>query len=169
MPINTDPHIHEQVICSNVFIRKDNKYLVLKRSSLKQYAPNIVQPVGGKVEPHENPYQAAVREAFEEAGVQVKNLKLEACSLETHPHDISMTDWFIFYFSADYGGGDIKNTEEGELMLLTAEEFKNQKLFPPLRKMISYIFEPKDGAVFASFELGKDMEVIKGDIKVCVV
>ena len=166
---NTEPEIHNQVICANVFIRKGGKYLVLKRSPYKKYAPNVVHPIGGKVELGENPYQAAIREAFEEAGIKIKNLKLEACSLEMHPQDDSLTDWLIFNFSADYDSGNIGTTEEGKLMLLSAEEFKVCKLFPPMRKIINYILEPNNGTVFASCDLGKDMEVIKEKISICIV
>ena len=51
MPINTRPHIHEMVICANMFVRKGGKYLLLKRSSHKLFMPDYVHPIGGKVDP----------------------------------------------------------------------------------------------------------------------
>ena len=38
------------------------KYLLMKRSSNKKYAPNKIHPFVGKIEKNENPYDGAVRE-----------------------------------------------------------------------------------------------------------
>ena len=85
MAINNTPHIHNLIMCTNVFVRKDGKYLLLKRSPHKKYAPNVVHPIGGKVDPDENPYTGAEREVLEETGIKIKNMKLECCILELQP------------------------------------------------------------------------------------
>lgn len=152
MSVNTRPDIHEQVICSNCFVRKDSKYLVLRRSEKKKYAPGVVHPIGGKVDLGENPYTAAVREVYEEAGINIHNVRLEAVLLEITPVIGEPYNWLIFHFSADYKDGEIKETEEGELILLTEEEFKQEKLFPSVKPVIEHIFDKEKGAVFATFE-----------------
>jgi 8-oxo-dGTP pyrophosphatase MutT (NUDIX family) len=154
-------------MCANIFVRKDGKYLVIKRSSTRTYLPNIVQPLGGRIELNENPYQAAVREVSEEAGIIVKNIKLEAVSLEMHPLDPDMTNWLVFHFSADYQSGKIKKTDEGNLIMLSPDEFKKEKLFAPTRRLVDHIFNPKDSTVFASFDLDINLKIIKEDIKLC--
>ncbi|OGM11251.1 hypothetical protein A2Z22_00630 [Candidatus Woesebacteria bacterium RBG_16_34_12] len=169
MTINTIPDIHQLIICANVFIRKDGKYLVIKRSSQKKYLPNTIHPIGGKVRLNENPFQAAIRKVQEEAGVIIKNIKLEAVSLEMHPKVPDMANWFIFHFSADYESGEIKKSDEGDLLLLSSEEFKKEKLFAPVRRICDHIFDPKDGTVFASFDLDPNLNITKEDIKVCVL
>ena len=58
--INHKPDIQKLVLCSNVFIRKDGKYLLMKRSPLKKYAPNKIHPFGGKLDDGENPFDGAV-------------------------------------------------------------------------------------------------------------
>ncbi len=88
--LHNAPDIHEQVICANVFIRKDGRYLLLRRSSLKKYAPNVVHPIGGKVDFGENPFTAA-REAKEEMGLTIKIVHLEAVLLEIDPRRASRT------------------------------------------------------------------------------
>src|SRR5579872_5769858 len=108
MAVNTKPDIHELVICANCFIKKGDKYLVLRRSKDKKYAPGVVHPVGGKVELGEDPFSAAIREVDEETGVKVGNLRLEAVLLERKPHLNEPWDWLIFHFSGDYLSGDIK-------------------------------------------------------------
>lgn len=170
MSINSHPHIHEQVICANIFVRKDDKYLVLRRSSKKKYAPNVVHPIGGKVEPGENPYTAALRELYEEAGVKVKNIRLEAVLLELKPVVNEPYDWTIFHFSGDYDSGEIHQTDEGELIWLTKEELIAEDLFPSVREVIKNILNPEDGTVFAT--LGYDEEkkvIIQREISSCSI
>ena len=167
MTVNTKPEIHNLVICSNVFIRKDGKYLVIRRSPKKKLAPNIVSPVGGKVLLGENPYQAAVREAFEETGLKIKNIKLEACILEIHILENTHENWLIFHFSSDYASGEIKNSDEGELLLLTGEEFRQCELWPTMSRIVDHIFNPHDGTVFASIKLDQNNQVLSQDINIC--
>jgi 8-oxo-dGTP pyrophosphatase MutT (NUDIX family) len=168
MAINNEPDIHTNIICSNVFIRKDGKYLVLRRSPLKKWLPNIIHPIGGKVDLGENPFAAAEREVSEEAGIKVKNMKLEAVILEIAPVINDPTNWLIFHFSADYDSGEIKKTEEGTLEWHTAEEIKSEKLFPSLREVIDQILDPNDGTVFAT--VGYDDEkqkIVNKTINIC--
>lgn len=170
MAINTRPDIHEQIICANVFIRKDDKYLVLKRSPLKKYAPNVVHPVGGKVDADENPYLAAQREVLEEAGVLVKNMRLEAVLLEITPVKDEPYNWLIFHFSADYDSGEILETEEGELLWLTPEELAQQQLFPSVRPVIEHILNHEQGTVFATFEYDQEKQnIANSKMDFCVV
>jgi 8-oxo-dGTP diphosphatase len=147
MPINNVPDIHEQIICANIFIRKDDKYLVLRRSPLKKYAPDVIHPVGGKVDIGENPFTTAVREVQEEAGVQVKNIRLEAVIQEIKPVTDEPYNWLIFHFSADYDSGEVITTEEGELVWLTANQIKAEKLFPSVRLVIDQILDPQKNIV----------------------
>lgn len=150
MPINQAPHIHQLVICANVFVRRGGKYLMLKRSPQKKYAPGVMHPIGGKLDPNENPYQGAMRELSEEAGIKVKNARLEAVLFEILPVPDEPNNWLIFYFSADYRSGKLKTTEEGEFIWLTADQIIKQKLFPSLRPVIKHILSPRAGAVFAT-------------------
>lgn len=150
MAINQKPEIHNLVICSNVFIRKDGKWLLLKRSEKKKFAPNYIHPFGGKVDLDENPYEAAIREVREEVGIKVKNLKLEAIINELKPDKNSQENWLIFHFSADYDSGEVIKTDEGEAVLLTTEEVKNSKLFPSVKSIIDSILDEDIGTVFTS-------------------
>lgn len=170
MAINTRPNIHELVICANCFIRKDNKYLVLRRSKNKKYAPGVIHPVGGKVEPGENPYEAAIREVTEETGVEVDNLRLEAVLLEMEPHLNEPWDWIIFHFSADYIKGDPKKTVEGELIWLSGVEIRNEQLFPSLRLVIDDILDESRGTAFATIEYDKKKQkIIKHSLKFATI
>lgn len=148
--INQKPNIHKNVICANVFIRKDGKYLLMKRSPNKKYAPNKIHPFGGKVDQDENPYIGAIREIKEEVGISIKNLKLEAVILELTDEKDLPVNWLIFHFSADYDSGVVKTSEEGEVVYLTPEEIKSSNLFPSVKSIINNILDPSDGTVFST-------------------
>src|SRR3989344_827785 len=148
--INQKPNIQKMVVCANVFIRKDGKYLLMKRSPEKKYAPNKIHPFGGKIDKDENPYVGAVREIKEEIGIDIKNLKLEAVILEKTDEKDLPVNWLIFHFSADYAGGNVNETEEGEVVYLTPDEIKSSDLFPSVRSIISNILNPGDGTVFTT-------------------
>ena len=158
MAVNSDPHVHRFVVCANVFVRKDGKYLLLRRASAKKIAPNIVHPIGGKVDPGENPYTAAKREVLEEAGITVKNMRLEAVIREGHPIPGPGKEegWLVFYFSADYNSGEIRDTEEGDLLLFDADEISKHILFPSVRLVLRHILNPKDGTVFLTASYDED-------------
>ncbi|MDD5146348.1 MAG: NUDIX domain-containing protein [Candidatus Pacebacteria bacterium] len=162
MAVNQEPHIHELVVCANIFVRKDDQYLLLRRSSEKKFAPNVVHPIGGKLDPNENPYLGAQRELLEEAGIKVSNMKLEAVILELSPHKKEMdNNWLIFHFSADYDSGELITTDEGEFVWLKADDIIKQDLFPSVRQIIENILNPDDGTIFATFEYNGDGKIIE--------
>ena len=165
MPVNTDPHIHKLVMCANVFIRKDGKWLMLKRSEKKRFSPGYFHTVGGKVDRDEDPFTAALREVKEEAGVTVKNMRLEAVTFEVSPFDqIKDENWLCFYFSADYDSGQIIQTEEGEMVLIEEKDIPNQKLIPSIRAIIHYILDPKGGTVFLKMRYDEKGDSIEAEI-----
>jgi 8-oxo-dGTP pyrophosphatase MutT (NUDIX family) len=171
MPINTEPDIHKLVVCANVFVKKDGKYLLLERSPKKRFAPDVTHPIGGKVDLGENPFVAAEREVLEEAGIKVKNMRLEAVLLEVFPKNETPYNWLIFHFSADWASGEVKQTEEGKFILLEKDQIAKQKLFPSVQQVIENILNPNDGCVFATFKYNERGEIIEADknINKCVI
>ena len=171
MAINQTPNIHKLIICANVFVRKDGKYLLLKRSHLKKYAPNVIHPIGGKVDLDENPFTGAQRELLEEAGIKVKNMRLEAVIMEIKPVKDDDKNWLIFHFFADYDSGDLITTEEGEFVYLSIEEISKQDLFPSVKPIIGHILNPNDGTVFFTVTYNENGKVIEQSksINLCIV
>lgn len=170
MAINNEPDIHTNVICANVFIRNGDKYLVLRRSPKKKWLPNVIHPVGGKVDLGENPYTTAEREVLEETGAKIKDLKLEAVILEIAPLKNDPMNWLIFHFTADYDSGEIKETEEGSLEWLTSDEIKNENLFPSVREAIDNILSPNDGTVFLTVMYDeKKKKIVNRTKNLCIV
>jgi 8-oxo-dGTP diphosphatase len=138
-------------MCANVFIHDSGKFLVLKRSEQKRYAPGFLHPVGGKIDLNEDPYTAAVREVREETGLAVKDLTLKAVINELAPPPDRSYNWLIFHFIAEYDGGEVATTDEGELVWLEADQIKAAQLFPSVRPLIGRILDPNAPTAFATF------------------
>lgn len=153
MAINSEPHVHNVIICANIFVRMPSgKYLMLRRSESKKYAPGFVHPIGGKVDENEDPFNAAIREVKEEAGIEVENVRLEAVINEVKPEADRDENWLIFHFSADYKDGEVKKTDEGELIELSTDEIKHEKLFPSVKFAIDDILDLGKGTVIMTVE-----------------
>lgn len=166
MAINSEPDIHNLVICANIFIRKGDKFLVLRRSQQKRWAAGVVHPVGGKVDLGEDPITAARRESREETGIAVKNLSLLAVILEIDPVKAEPGNWMIFHFVGEYDSGELAQTAEGELVWLTEAQIKKAKLFPSVKAVIDHMFDTSTGPVFARFEYKTDSEIDMAEAKI---
>ncbi|HEU4966498.1 MAG TPA: NUDIX domain-containing protein [Candidatus Saccharimonadales bacterium] len=155
MPVNTDPDIHNLIMAANMFVKRDGKLLVIKRSLHKTYMPGFVQPVGGKVDINEGPLQAAERELLEEAGLRIKNIRLEAVSTDVHQDGIN--NWQAFYFSGDYVGGEAHvSIDEGELLWLTPEEIKREKVLDSIQRIVDNIYSADHAALFVNYRWDED-------------
>lgn len=81
------------VIC---VLRQGSKFLLLKR--FKEPNKDTYVPVGGKVDAYENPYDAALREVREEAGIIVPSMRLCGTLVETSPVKYN---WMSFVYEAE--------------------------------------------------------------------
>ena len=64
-------------------LKNGNSFLLLKR--LKDPNQGKFTPVGGKLDPHESPLDAAIRETHEETGIEVASMKYCGLLTETSP------------------------------------------------------------------------------------
>ena len=150
MPISTTPDVHELIMAANMFVKRDGKLLVIRRSMHKTYMPGFAQPVDGKVNIDEGPLQAAKRELLEEAGLSVKNIRLEAVLTDIHKDGVN--NWKVFHFSGDYTGGKVpSDIEEGELLWLTPEEIKKEKVLDSVIRIVDNIADPSHEVLFAEY------------------
>ncbi len=160
--------IHHQIVCANVFIRRGGRILVLRRSATRQYAANVVHPVGGKVEPDEDPFTAAQREVIEETGLSVTNMRLEAVLLDVAPVPHESHNWLIYHFSADCAAGEPHETDEGELVWMTPAEFLRQRLHPSLEGIAERILDPRKGTLFVTHTYNANGLIDERSEKACV-
>ena len=65
--------------------------MLLKR--LKEPNKGLFTPVGGKLDPHENPLKAAIRETWEETGFDVTHMKFCGLLTESSPVEYNWTNY----------------------------------------------------------------------------
>lgn len=104
-------------IATMVVLRHEKSFLLLKRN--KQPNAGMFVPVGGKLEPHESPRQAALRECFEETGIQLTEVKFCGVLAETSPVDYN---WLCYIYLADIERVPPPPCDEGELAWIEFNE-----------------------------------------------
>lgn len=106
----------------HLLIKKSNKYLVLKRSGEDQSDPNHWDLPGGGIDYLEKPLDAALREAKEEAGLEVRITKIIDLWAT-----IFKNDWSIeSLVEAEYLSGEVAlSPEHSEYKWVSKEDLKN--------------------------------------------
>lgn len=88
---------------------KDN-FLLLKRN--KEPHKGKYTPVGGKLEPHETPLEAAIRETKEETGIELADMDFFGILTETSPVKYN---WICYTYAAEIEWTPPPYCDEGEL------------------------------------------------------
>jgi 8-oxo-dGTP diphosphatase len=101
---------------SGAFLRNGSKYLLMKRSSDREIAPNVWSCIGGKSEKEEinDPLKTCFREIEEETGIKkenIFNLKLRYIIIRRKISTIRQS--YLYFGETDIL--NISGTEEGSL------------------------------------------------------
>ena len=156
----------EFISTTNVFIKKDDKYLVLRRGKDVTVFQDYIMGPGGKQDDHEAVNETAAREMLEETGVKVKNLKLRAVG--THNHFYKEKVYLVFIFVADYDGGGLIDSNEGELEWHGIEELLNEeKIWPDLKIYLPHIIGSDTGVMFSYLKYNEKFEIIETRLGYC--
>ena len=166
MAINTHEEIHNLVICVNIIVKRNDKFLMIRRSLEKKFLPGYVQPVGGKVESNEDPLTAVKRELQEEANITVKDVQLKAVVTEvkTSRDNIYQSNWQIFHFLGDYEKGSPSSSEEGELIWLTNKEIKQEKISDSIKILLDDLVSPEKKVAFVKYTHGEENQILDTSI-----
>lgn len=122
------------------YLTYENEYLMLYRNK-KENDPNAGKwiGVGGKLEIGETPTECAIREIYEETGIQVDLSHLTACGI-VHFKSDTFSDEDMYLFNAKLPTRpDISDCNEGTLKWIPADKlldlpmWQGDKIF--LRKM----------------------------------
>lgn len=138
----------EIIVSLECFVKKGNKYLMLKRNQDKKIMPGVWMAPGGKREFNEGLFTCAKREIKEETGIIIKNIRIKACAC-AYLEDLKQEIFFHLLF-ADYKSGRLKKSEDGKLQwfksseilklphLLSELRILGEKLFTENKEIITY-------------------------------
>jgi len=132
------------VLCSDCYIQKDGKTLMLHRNKKK----NDINEgkwigLGGKFEPGESPEECLVREVKEEAGVTLTEFKLRGIvTFSTVDNDPKNLFYIFIYTASDYLG-EIGACDEGELHWIDDNKILDLNLWAGDRLFWNWILEDK--------------------------
>lgn len=147
------------------FVRKNGKYLMLKRHASKKILPNIWIAPGGKLEKNEGLYAACKREIREETGLEIKNLRLKAIG-NAYNKDFN-TEIFFHLFVADWKSGEINPENEiGELKWLTLPEIlKLDNLLSEFHEVLPLILDNTNKIISYTAVYQSDNELLDFQIE----
>lgn len=98
--------------------RQDGRWLMVRRAKTLARAPGRIGFPGGEIEAGETQQEAAIREAREEVGIDVRPIK---CVWE---YDWPNSPWYLYAWLCDWVGGEViaNETEIAEVLWMTREE-----------------------------------------------
>ena len=101
-------------------IRRDGRFLLIRRAAQLEVAPGYWTPAGGRVEPGETQAQTVVRETAEEVGLEVRAERW-LCDMVSEDGRYRLSWW-----SAEWIAGDAHaaSDEVDEVRWVTLEEMR---------------------------------------------
>ena len=127
---------NEKVIPTvQIYLEKDNKYLMLYRNKKKNdMNQGKWLGVGGHVEEGETPYQAIVRETKEETGLDLKSAEYRAIINFVNDDYVEI----IYQYTSSDFTGEVIDCNEGELRWID----KSEVLSLPMWEGDKYFLDP---------------------------
>jgi 8-oxo-dGTP diphosphatase len=128
-------------------LRHQDKFLLLKR--LKEPNKNKYTPVGGKLDPFESPLRCAIRETFEETGIEVNTMKFCGMLTESSPTDYN---WTGYVYIADIDFLPPPPCNEGTLEWVSWNDLLNIPTPKTDWYIYKYILDQKPFALSAEYD-----------------
>lgn len=129
-----------------VVLRHGSQFLLLKRAKPPHQGKYV--PVGGKLEPFEDPFSAAKRELEEETGLQLDHLQYCGVLIETSPIDYN---WQCNIYLADIDFIPPPYCDEGELEWVAYQDVGEIPTPPTDRQIYQFIMQKRPFALNAVY------------------
>ncbi len=129
--------IYLRILC---FIRDGDRVLLIRRR--KPPNEGLYNALGGKIEPHEDPYDAVLREVHEESGLRIREPRLRA--IITVITRTTGAQWVLFAFVAARPPDppDPIATDEGDLRWVPLAEVAGLPVVSDIPLMLPHLFAP---------------------------
>jgi len=128
------------ILASLCYLVDGNQILMLHRNKRDgDYHKGKYNGLGGKFLPGESPEACAIREVFEESGLQLKELELRG--ILTFPLFDGISDWYCFVFRGIRWDGALTDCQEGTLEWVHQDQLFQLPLWPGDRHFLPYVFQ----------------------------
>jgi 8-oxo-dGTP pyrophosphatase MutT (NUDIX family) len=149
------------------FIHCGDEYLFIHRNPNKRIDPNRLNGVGGRVEPHENFLDAAIRETVEETGYKVSPDTIQLAAVVKLEGGYN-EDWIMCFFKIEVLSKNIPlgdQTEDGKLVWIHKDKVLDSEyeVVDDLNYFFKDISEGKS-TLFATAQMGKDQKITRVSI-----
>ncbi|MDR0266159.1 MAG: NUDIX domain-containing protein [Sphingobacterium sp.] len=128
-------------IATLCILRNKDRFLLLRR--FKEPNKDMYVPVGGKIDPFENPDDAVVREVMEETGIPITSKQFCGILTETSPIKYN---WISYVYVSDIEFVDAPYCNEGDLEWISAAQLES--ISTPVTDLYIYDYVAK-GEFFA--------------------
>ena len=137
------PHRYRVVLRTLCFVTHGDDVLLLRGAPDKRIWPNRYNGVGGHVEPGEDVRTAALREIWEETGLEVRDLRLRGViNIPVDAHD--NVGILLFVFTATASTQDVHPSEEGTLKWVARDRLAELDLVEDLPTLLPRVLAMRD-------------------------
>ena len=143
-----------------VVLRHQEQFLLLKRAK----APNqgLYVPVGGKIDPYEDPYTTGLREVHEETGIRITEMRYMGSLIETSPVEYN---WWCNIYLADIPWQPAPACDEGELEWISFDRLAQLATPPTDWHIYQYMAREQAFAMRAIFNADLEMTLMVEEIE----
>ena len=140
-------------------LKSEGRLLLLKRKN----PPNqgMFTPVGGKLEAHEAPLQAALRETFEETGIRVTHMQFGGILTETSP---TKYNWINYVYQAEIPFQPAPPCNEGELCWIEPDQLDQIPTPPTDLAIYRFLGQDQPFVIDAMYDQTLVLQVMRGEI-----
>ena len=149
-----------------IVLRHGEEFLLLKRN--KEPNAGRYVPIGGKIEPHERPVDAAIRETYEEAGLQIDKSQLHYAGVlaESSPTNYN---WLCFIYLVDINRLPPPPCDEGSLEWVSFHDIAYIPTPPTDWQVYQYLMRRQPFALDAVYDENLNMLEMREEISGQVV
>lgn len=141
-------------------LKSGSKLLLLKRA--KEPNENKYTPVGGKIDPFENPVDTTIRETLEETGIKISNPKYCGVMTESSP---TKYNWICFVYLSEIEYVEPPVCNEGKLEWIDFSDLKNIPTPPTDWYIYQYVIENRTFMLNVEYDRHLNVLSMREEIK----